>query len=49
MGFFDPVIKQLRKPRGLPGLLMAKAMNLGHCKLTDWGLSYICFKALHTK
>lgn len=41
MGFFDPVIKQLRKPKGLLGLLMAKAMNLAHSKLTDWGLSHI--------
>lgn len=41
MGFFDPVIKQLRKPTGLLGSLMAKVMNLSHNKLTNWGLSHI--------
>ncbi len=35
VGFFDPVIKQLRKPTSLLGLLKAEAMNLGHSKLTD--------------
>lgn len=41
MGFFDPLIKQLRKPTGWLGLWTAKAMNLSHCKLTDWGLGHI--------
>jgi SAM-dependent methyltransferase len=41
VGFFDPLIKQLRKPTGLLGLWTAKAMNLSHSKLTDWGLSHI--------
>jgi ubiquinone/menaquinone biosynthesis C-methylase UbiE len=41
VGFFDPFIKQIRKPTGLLGSLMARAMNLSHSKLTNWGLSHI--------
>jgi len=41
MGFFDPLIKQLRKPTGWLGLWTAKAMNQAHSKLTNWGLSHI--------
>ena len=41
MNIFDSFIKQLRKPSGILGLIMAKGMNIGHDNSTNWGLSHI--------
>lgn len=32
------VLRQVRKPSGPLGRRVARAMNLGHAKLSDWGL-----------
>jgi SAM-dependent methyltransferase len=36
------LLKQCRKPTGWLGRLLAWEMNIGHAKLTDWGLKHIC-------
>jgi len=38
------LISQTKKPTGLLGLVMTKAMNRVHGKLTNWGLSFIEIK-----
>ena len=35
------VILQVRKPRGWLGRRMARAMNVGHAAMTDWGLEHV--------
>lgn len=35
------VFRQVRKPSGLLGRRMLRAMNLGHAAMTDWGLQHI--------
>jgi ubiquinone/menaquinone biosynthesis C-methylase UbiE len=41
MGLMKYVFEQAGKPRGKFGELFAMSMNLGHSKLTRWGLSYL--------
>ena len=35
------VFRQVRKPRGWLGSRVVRAMNLGHAKMTDWGLQQV--------
>ncbi len=35
------IFRQVRKPSGWLGGLMARAMNLSHSKMTDWGLQHV--------
>ena len=44
MNIFAKLISQAKKPTGIPGLLIARLMNLGHHKLTNWGLSFVDIK-----
>lgn len=37
----EQLLKQVRKPTGRFGRIIAKLMNYGHSKLTQWGLSHI--------
>ena len=37
MNFFE----NTRKPQGFGGKLMTKMMNIGHAKLSQWGLLYL--------
>ena len=44
MNIFAKLISQAKKPTGMVGLLIARLMNLGHHKLTNWGLSFVDIK-----
>ena len=44
MNIFASLISQAKKPTGFFGLLIVRLMNLGHNKLTNWGLSYLTIK-----
>lgn len=44
MNIFASLISQAKKPTGIFGLLIVRLMNLGHNKLTNWGLSYLTIK-----
>jgi len=35
------IFRQVRKPSGLVGRRVVRAMNLGHAKMTDWGLQQL--------
>lgn len=37
-------ISQAKKPTGLPGMIVAKAMNRVHSGITNWGLSFLEIK-----
>jgi ubiquinone/menaquinone biosynthesis C-methylase UbiE len=41
MGLMEKIIRQCRKPTGTFGRFMARSMNIGHSKVTRWGLSHI--------
>jgi ubiquinone/menaquinone biosynthesis C-methylase UbiE len=41
MGFTEKYVKQCRKPEGLLGRFVGRAMNIGHAKIRRWGLSHI--------
>jgi ubiquinone/menaquinone biosynthesis C-methylase UbiE len=41
LNIFAKLISQAKKPTGTFGLLIARLMNLGHTKLTNWGLSFL--------
>ena len=41
MGLMEKIVKQARYPTGTFGKLMARSMNYGHSKVTQWGLSHI--------
>lgn len=41
MGLFKNFINQTRKPKGFLGKIMLKAMNGGHSKMADWGISQL--------
>jgi len=41
MGLMGKMVKQSRKPTGAFGRLMARGMNIGHSKVTVWGLSHV--------
>jgi len=40
MGLMEKMIKQSRKPTGRFGIFYARLMNVGHSKVTQWGLSH---------
>jgi ubiquinone/menaquinone biosynthesis C-methylase UbiE len=41
MGFTENYVKQCRKPEGLFGRFVGRAMNIGHTKVRRWGLSHL--------
>ena len=41
MNIFNEIILQAKKPTGLLGTIMARVMNRGHDKLTNWGLHFL--------
>jgi len=41
MSFIDKFVKQCRKPHGRFGKFVARAMNLGHARMRNWGLGHI--------
>jgi ubiquinone/menaquinone biosynthesis C-methylase UbiE len=45
MSFIEKFVKQCRKPSGLFGKFVARAMNLGHARLRSWGLSHISIRS----
>lgn len=44
MGGRDSRTVQCQKPSGWVGRLLARRMNSGHSKLTDWGLSHVAVR-----
>ncbi|MBC8275304.1 MAG: class I SAM-dependent methyltransferase [Chloroflexi bacterium] len=41
MGLMEKMMNQCRKPTGTFGRLMARSMNHGHSKVTQWGLGHV--------
>ena len=41
MGIKEKILKQSRMPEGRFGALLARFMNIGHSRLTRWGLNHI--------
>lgn len=41
MGFTENYVRQCRKPEGLFGRFVGRAMNIGHTKVRRWGLSHL--------
>ncbi len=41
--FMRHLLKQCRNPSGWFGKLLARGMNIGHSKMTDWGLQHFSF------
>ena len=41
MGLMEMIVKQARMPTGKFGSFCARLMNIGHSKVTKWGLSHI--------
>ena len=41
MGLFKNYVSQTRKPEGFLGKMMVNAMNGGHAKMADWGMSHL--------
>ena len=41
MGFTEKFVRQCRKPQGLLGRFVGRAMNAGHAKVRRWGLGYV--------
>ena len=44
MNILAKFILQAKKPTGIFGLLIARLMNVGHNKLTNWALLYLSIK-----
>ena len=44
MNILAKFILQAKKPTGIFGLLIARLMNIGHNKLTNWALPYLSIK-----
>jgi SAM-dependent methyltransferase len=44
MSIMSKVLRQCRKPTGWLGRMMVRGMNMGHAKLTDWGLGHISIR-----
>ncbi len=44
MGITEKLVRQCRKPQGLFGRFVGRAMNIGHAKVRRWGLGYISSK-----
>ena len=45
MGFFEKFVRQCRKPQGLLGRFVGRAMNLGHSRVRRWGLGHLSAKS----
>jgi 2-polyprenyl-3-methyl-5-hydroxy-6-metoxy-1,4-benzoquinol methylase len=41
MGIMSKVLRQCRKPTGWLGRVVARAMNISHSEMTNWGLGHI--------
>ncbi len=41
MNIVAKLISQTKKPTGIAGLILAKAMNRAHSRITNWGLSFL--------
>jgi len=41
MGLMEKMLKQSRKPAGRFGMFYARLMNIGHSKVTQWGLNHV--------
>lgn len=41
MGLIEKFLRQCRKPQGLLGRFMGRAMNVGHAKGRRWGLGHV--------
>lgn len=41
MGFFEKLVRQCRKPQGLLGRVIGRAMNIGHARVRRWGLGHL--------
>jgi ubiquinone/menaquinone biosynthesis C-methylase UbiE len=41
MGFAQKFVRQCRKPQGLLGRFIGRAMNAGHSRVRCWGLGYV--------
>ena len=41
MGIMEKILKQARMPKGRFGAFWARFMNIGHSRLTRWGLNHI--------
>ena len=48
MGLMEKIVKQSRKPAGRFGTFYARLMNIGHSKVTLWGLSHVSINKDHT-
>jgi ubiquinone/menaquinone biosynthesis C-methylase UbiE len=44
MSIVNSIFLQAKKPTGIVGSLLARIMNFGHNKLTDWGLNFLNIK-----
>jgi SAM-dependent methyltransferase len=45
VGFAEKFVKQCRRPEGLLGRLVGRAMNTGHARIRRWGLRYVSAKS----
>ena len=41
MGLAEKMLEQCRNPTGILGRLVARSMNYGHSRITQWGLSHV--------
>ena len=41
MGFAEKFVRQCRKPQGLLGRFVGRAMNVGHARVRRWGLGHL--------
>lgn len=41
MGFAEKLVRQCRKPQGLLGRIVGRAMNTGHARVRRWGLGHL--------
>lgn len=41
MEFAEKFVRQCRKPEGLLGRFMGRAMNIGHTRVRRWGIRYV--------
>ena len=44
MGFAEKFVRQCRKPQGLLGRFVGRAMNIGHARVRRWGLGRLSAK-----
>ena len=41
MGLAEKFVRQCRKPEGLLGRFVGRAMNVGHTRIRRWGLTHV--------